>query len=115
MIETPARPAAHDLGPADRIPIGEGRTFLVGSTAVAVFRTRTSEVFATQASCPHKEGPLADGIVGAGILICPLHAYRFELATGRPAGNNCAPLRTYAVSVVDGRIALQLDDPSDAA
>ena len=64
---------------------------------LAIFRLRTGEVFATQATCPHKGGPLADGIVGAGKVICPLHAYKFELATGRPLGSDCPALKTYPV------------------
>jgi nitrite reductase (NADH) small subunit len=86
-----------DLGPVTAIPLGEGRTFQVGSLTIAVFRLRTGELFATQAACPHRGGPLADGIVGAGKVICPLHAYKFELATGRPVGSDCPALETYPV------------------
>jgi nitrite reductase (NADH) small subunit len=49
---------------------------------VAVFHTRAGDVFATQAQCPHKAGPLADGMVGDATLVCPLHDWRFDLATG---------------------------------
>ena len=96
-----------DLGPSARIPPGEGRVFHVGSDRVAVFRTRTGELFATQADCPHRGGPLADGLVGAGRVICPLHAFQFDLRTGEPVTSSCEPLRTYAVSETpDGRILL---------
>ena len=54
-----------DLGSIDRIPPGEGQTFLVEGREIAVFRSREDEVWATQARCPHKGGLLADGIVGA--------------------------------------------------
>ncbi|MBV9707955.1 MAG: Rieske 2Fe-2S domain-containing protein, partial [Chloroflexi bacterium] len=54
---------------------------------------------ATQSACTHKGGPLADGLIGAGKLICPLHAYKFELATGQPLGHTCAALTTYPVSL----------------
>ena len=87
------------LGPVDQIPLGEGRVFEVGDTPVAVFRTRQGELFATQAACPHREGPLADGIIGGTQIVCPLHAYRFDLATGSPMGNDCASLRTFRVSL----------------
>ena|SRR5437879_6418579 len=89
----------YNLGPLDRLPRGEGRTFLIENTPVAIFRTRQDEVFATQASCPHKGGPLADGIIGAGKVICPLHAYKFDLANGKAAENSCMALKTYTVSV----------------
>lgn len=94
----PAR-GVHNLGPASRIPPGEGRAFRIGPTAVAVFRTRAGELFATQARCPHRAGPLADGLVGGGTVVCPLHAYRFDLATGRPVGDACGALETYPVEV----------------
>jgi len=96
-----------DLGPSAVIPPGEGRVFHVGSERVAVFRTRTGELFATQAECPHRGGPLADGLVGAGRVICPLHAFQFDLCTGEPVKNSCESLRTYAGSESSkGRILL---------
>lgn len=98
-----------NLGPVGRIPIGEGRTFTVDSLEIAVFRPRSGEVFATQASCPHANGPLADGFIGNGKVVCPFHAYRFDLATGCPEGNSCAPLATYPAGVTgDGDILLTL-------
>ena len=97
-----ARELSYRLGPVEQIPVGEGRVFEVGATPVAVFRTRQGGVYATQAACPHREGPLADGIIGGGQVVCPLHAYKFDLATGKPVGNECGPLRTYPVSVSEG-------------
>jgi len=88
-----------NLGPAERIPPGEGRVFTIGALRVAVFRTRDGGVFATQADCPHRQGPLADGLLGGGVVVCPLHARKWELATGRPVGNDCPPLATYPVAV----------------
>ena len=98
-----------NLGPFDRIPIGEGRTFDVDGLEIAVFRPRSGEVFATQASCPHANGPLADGLVGNGKVVCPFHAYRFDLATGCPEGNTCAPLTTYPAGLTtDGDVVVTL-------
>ncbi|MBV9709250.1 MAG: Rieske (2Fe-2S) protein, partial [Chloroflexi bacterium] len=97
MIQTST--SVYNLGPVSSIPLGEGRSFLVDDLVVAVFHTRGGEVFATQSTCTHKGGPLADGLIGAGKLICPLHAYKFELATGQPLGHTCAALKTYPVSV----------------
>ena len=88
-----------NLGPLAAIPPGEGRTYRVGDVEVAVFRTRADTVFATQARCPHLAGPLADGLVGGGRVICPLHGYTFDLATGRPVGHACGALRTYPIAV----------------
>ncbi|WP_394822324.1 Rieske (2Fe-2S) protein [Pendulispora albinea] len=88
-----------NLGSVERIALGEGRTFRAGELEVAVFRTRAGELFATQAQCPHGQGPLADGIVGAARVVCPLHAYTFDLRTGCVTQGACDTLRTYPVEV----------------
>lgn len=99
MISTNGDPI--NLGPAERIPPGEGRVFTVSGMRVAIFRTRDGAVHATQADCPHRLGPLADGLLGGGLVVCPLHGRKFELATGAPVGNDCPPLATYPVAVSD--------------
>jgi nitrite reductase (NADH) small subunit len=111
MIPPQRSVTIYNLGSVSRLPLGEGRVFQIGTTAVVIFRTRGGEVFATQSSCPHRGGPLADGLIGAGKVICPLHAYKFDLATGQPIGNMCEALKTYLVSLSEtGDIMLRLDD-----
>jgi nitrite reductase (NADH) small subunit len=106
----PSKKVVYNLGSIERVPIGEGRSFRFDDTTIAVFRTRKNEVFATQATCPHKGGPLADGIVGDGKVICPLHAYKFQLATGAALGHTCGALITYPVSLdEDGNVLLYLE------
>ena len=87
------------IGRVEDIPLGEGREYRLGEETIAVFRTRTGAVHAVQARCPHRDGPLADGLVGAGRVVCPLHGHAFELATGASARPDCAALRTYPVTV----------------
>jgi nitrite reductase (NADH) small subunit len=107
---------ALDLGPVDRIPPGEGRTFELRGRRIAVFRTRAGQVYATQASCPHRGGPLADGLVGEQCVVCPLHGYKFDLASGAPIGHACGGVTTYPVSVGDdGRIRLHLSILQEAS
>ena len=96
------------LGPVDFIPLGEGRAYKVGEIGVAVFRQRDGKLFATQSQCPHRQGPLADGIVGAGAVICPFHAWKFDLTTGRCAAEGVT-LRTFPVYELDGRIVIELE------
>ena len=104
----------YDLGSIDRIPPGEGQTFFVAGHEIAVFRTRgADEVHAVQARCPHKAGLLADGIVGDGKVICPLHSNKFDLATGTPLGNACHSLKTYRTEITgDRRVLLWLSSAS---
>jgi nitrite reductase (NADH) small subunit len=91
------------IGTVDQIPVGEGRNFVVGSEQIAVFRTHRDEVFATQAACPHRNGPLADGLLGGTIVVCPLHDRSFDLQTGEEIGVECLKLKTFKVSVTDNR------------
>lgn len=77
------------IGFVDQIPKGEGRTFKLGELKIAVFHTRAGEVFARQAQCPHRDGPLSDGLLGADKVVCPLHDRVFELRTGRCIGHDC--------------------------
>ena len=109
-VRSPAGPVlSFDLGPVTQIPLGEGRLFVVGRLVVAVFRTRREELFATDAWCPHRGGSLADGIVADGTVVCPMHAYRFSLATGQPEGHSCGVLSTFDVRLrPDGHVALSV-------
>jgi nitrite reductase (NADH) small subunit len=84
------------LGVVSEIPEGEGRVFAVGDCRLAVFHTRGGNVFATQAECPHKKGPLADGLLGAATLVCPLHEWKFDLTTGKSLNGSC-DIRVYPV------------------
>jgi nitrite reductase (NADH) small subunit len=88
------------VGPLNAIPLGEGRSFSAFGEKVAVFRTRSREVFAVQAECPHRGGPLADGLVGGTTVICPLHSWKFDLATGDAVFGDCG-LKTFPVRVDD--------------
>ena len=106
MAETSAKPTIN-LGRVDRIPVGQGRCYVVGPDEIAVFRQRDGRIFATQNRCPHRQGPLAEGVLGSGRIICPLHAHQFNLETG--AGNEPTEcLQVYAAQEVAGNILLSL-------
>jgi nitrite reductase (NADH) small subunit len=90
------------VGPVGAIPPGEGRAFTVGGEAIAVFRTRDGALYATQDRCPHRDGPLSDGLVGGGVVVCPFHAYRFSLADGACLNDASCSIRTYPVRDEDG-------------
>jgi nitrite reductase (NADH) small subunit len=99
------------IAPIEAIPPGEGRTFEVAGEHLAVFHARTGEVFATQAECPHKGGPLADGLVGGTTLICPLHTWKFDLKTGGALLGSCG-VKTYPVRLdSEKRIVVTLSVP----
>ncbi len=98
------------LGPVQSIPEGEGRAFVVGTRRLAVFRGRDGSVFATQADCPHRGGPLADGLLGGHSLICPLHSLKFDVRTGECSDTSCS-LEVYAARLgPSGQILVELGD-----
>jgi nitrite reductase (NADH) small subunit len=86
------------VGEVAQLPMGEGRTYAVGGRHVALFHTRAGDIFATQAECPHRGGPLADGLVGGTHIICPLHDRVFDLRTGEGPEPECA-LEVFPVSL----------------
>ena len=95
------------LGTIEKVPLGQGFCFIVGGEEIAIFRQRDAKLFATQNRCPHRQGPLSEGVIGAGKVICPLHAHKFDLCTGQgPNPEEC--LRTYEVRDVKGEILLSL-------
>jgi nitrite reductase (NADH) small subunit len=97
------------IGPLSAIPPGEGRSFVADGEKIAVFCTRGGKVFAVQAECPHRGGPLADGLLGGTTLICPLHGWKFDLTTGNPLMGECA-IKTFPVRVDQtGQIVVDLD------
>lgn len=72
-----------NLGSINQIPIGQGQCFVVDGREIAVFRPRTGGIFAIENRCPHRQGPLADGVIGAGQVVCPLHGHKFDFMTGK--------------------------------
>jgi nitrite reductase (NADH) small subunit len=94
---------------ADRIPVREGRAALVGGREIAIFNLGDRFV-AVDNRCPHQGGPLADGIVSNGAIVCPLHAWKISLRTGaveRPSGiAHC--VRSYPTRVEDGVVLVAL-------
>jgi nitrite reductase (NADH) small subunit len=97
------------LGPLDAVPPGEGRTFSAFDEKIAVFRTRANGIFAVQADCPHRGGQLADGLIGGTTVICPLHSWKFDLATGNAASGECG-LKTFPVRLdPEGQIVITVE------
>ena len=87
-----------NIGPISQIPPGEGRAFVVRGDQVAVFRLRNGAVYALGAVCPHRGGPIADGQLDDRIVVCPLHANAYELATGCST-TGAPPLPAWSVRV----------------
>ncbi|CAO3425753.1 nitrite reductase small subunit NirD [Azospirillum doebereinerae] len=70
------------VGTVDDIPVLGSRVVRTPNGKVALFRTAEDEVFALEDRCPHKNGPLSQGIVHGRRVTCPLHSWVIDLATG---------------------------------
>ncbi|MCD9147322.1 nitrite reductase small subunit NirD [Pseudophaeobacter flagellatus] len=98
-----------DIAALDAIPQRGARLVKTIHGCVAVFRTATDDVFALDNACPHKKGPLADGIVHDKAVTCPLHNWVISLETGAAQGDDEGQVATYPAKVSDGRILLDAD------
>lgn len=95
-----------DIAALEDIPLRGARVVKTGAGCVAVFRTGSDEVFALNNACPHKAGPLAEGIVHGTSVTCPLHNWVISLETGQAQGADEGQVATYPAKVEDGRILL---------
>ncbi len=95
-----------DVGPLEAIPARGARKIVTAQGCVAVFRTAADEVFAIDNACPHKAGPLAEGIVHGNAVTCPLHNWVFDLETGAVQGADEGAVATFPARVEDGRVLL---------
>jgi nitrite reductase (NADH) small subunit len=98
-----------DIGRIDDIPRQGARTVQTGQGPVAVFRTADDVIFALLNRCPHRGGPLSEGIVAGRTVACPLHNWVIDLTDGQAVApdKGCAP--RVPVQVEGGRVRLGLD------
>ncbi|WP_435169126.1 nitrite reductase small subunit NirD [Falsirhodobacter sp. 1013] len=98
-----------DIAALDDIPPRGARTIRTPEGCVAVFRTFDDRVFALDDRCPHKGGPLSDGIVHGHAVTCPLHAWVFDLETGVAQGADEGAVATYPARVDNGRVLIDAE------
>ncbi len=95
-----------DIGHIDDIPLRGARVLKTPAGCVAVFRTAENEAFAASDRCPHKGGPLSEGIVHGQSVTCPLHNWVFDLNTGAAQGADEGQIATYPLRLEAGRILI---------
>ena len=93
-----------EIGRLEDIPTQGARLIKTLSGCIAVFRTREDKVFALDDKCPHKSGPLSNGIQHGEAVTCPLHNWVFDLNTGQALGADTGVVKTYPIEVQDGKI-----------
>jgi nitrite reductase (NADH) small subunit len=99
-----------NIGPIANIPVRGARRLCFGHAGrpIAVFRTGEDAVFALIDECPHRKGPLSEGIVSGNTVTCPLHNWAIELSNGEaiaPDEGRAEPLPT---RLVDGEVHVGL-------
>ena len=105
-----------ELGILTDIPLRGARTVQIeGQKEIAVFRTGDGEVFALVNECPHKKGPLSQGIVHGHSVACPLHNWNIALRTGEAQGEDKGCTPTIAVKLEGDRVLLALPERVEEA
>ena len=96
----------------DDLEIGKSAIIMVGDKEIALFNYK-GEYYAIDNTCPHKGGPLGEGRIEEGILICPGHEWRFELKTGWCPQNPELYTEVYPVKIHDEKIYIRLEKPKE--
>jgi nitrite reductase (NADH) small subunit len=94
----------------DDIPAFGSRRLAAGGLKIALIRTEGSVVYALDDHCPHRGGPLSEGIVSADRVACPLHGQCVALATGELIAPDEGRTRRFDVRVEDGQVLLRRAD-----
>ncbi|HZP09729.1 nitrite reductase small subunit NirD [Methyloceanibacter sp.] len=97
------------IGMLDDIPRRGARCVATPRGTIAVFRTADDQVFATDDRCPHKGGPLSQGIVHGTSVTCPLHNWVISLETGKAQGADEGSVRTIPIKAEGGELFIASD------
>jgi len=97
------------IGKLSDIPIRGARCVLTPMGKIGVFRTAENDVYAIEDHCPHKGGPLTQGIVHGASVTCPLHNWVIDLETGQTQGADEGAVKTLPIRLDGSVIELGLD------
>ena len=96
-----------DVGSAADIPLRGARVVKSPTGDIAVFKAADGTIFALNDQCPHKGGPLSQGIVHGRAVTCPLHNWVISLETGEAQGADVGCTHAIGVKVENGRVLLK--------
>ena len=97
-----------EVGTIEDIPKLGARVIKTASGDIGVFRTAEDEIFALRDSCPHKGGPLSQGIVHGKKVTCPLHNWNIELDSGEAVAPDEGCAASFPVKVEEGIVFVRL-------
>ena len=89
------------------LPAGATRTVELAGTTVALYNV-SGRIHATSNTCPHRGGPLGEGVLGGEVITCPWHAFEFEVSSGRCLTNPNLSIVCLPVKVEGQDILVQL-------
>ncbi|MBP1842730.1 nitrite reductase (NADH) small subunit [Rhizobium petrolearium] len=98
----------HPIGDISDIPLRGARCVKTPQGKIAVFRTAENEIFAIEDHCPHKGGPLSQGIIHEKAVTCPLHNWVISLETGKALGADDGEVQTIPVRNENGKLFIKL-------
>jgi len=104
-----------EIGTINDIPRRGARCVNTPEGRIAVFRTMEDQIFAIDDHCPHKGGPLSQGIVHGASVTCPLHNWVISLETGKALGADEGSVKTIAIRLDGDRILAALELAAMAA
>lgn len=97
-----------EVGTLEQIPTLGARVVRTGQGDIAIFRTASDTLFALRDQCPHKQGPLSQGIVHDGRVTCPLHNWKIDLANGQAVAPDEGCTNTFEVKLQGSTVMLNL-------
>ncbi|WP_275099018.1 nitrite reductase small subunit NirD [Sedimenticola hydrogenitrophicus] len=97
-----------EIGNLDEIPKLGSRVVRTASDEIAIFRAADDRVFALSNRCPHKQGPLSEGILHGHRVTCPLHNWVIELENGQAVAPDVGCAKSYPVRLEGEMILLAI-------
>lgn len=101
------------VGRLSDIPKRGARRVQNGAVTIAIFRTAEDRIFALEDKCPHKSGPLSQGIIHGNCVTCPLHNWVISLETGQAQGADEGATTSFPVRLEGDDIQLDFNFQSD--
>jgi len=97
-----------EIGNVEDIPKLGARVVNTVDGDIAVFRTADDKIFALLDKCPHKGGPLSQGIVHGNKVTCPLHNWNIDLETGEAIAPDEGCAGYFKTNVKDGKVFIAI-------
>lgn len=99
-----------DVSSSEDIPLRGARRVRIGDRVIAIFRTANDRFHALLDACPHRAGPLSEGIVHGHCVTCPLHNWTISLEDGQAQGADKGGVKTFPVRLANSRVQIRVEE-----